>query len=389
MSMMEEDRKYLAQTYARQGIALVRGRGTRVFDSKGKEYIDCFAGIAVLNVGHCHPKVTKAICEQAKEIMHTSNIYHILPQIELGKALYELSGGYRSFFCNSGAEANEAAIKLAKKVTGKNEIVAAEESFHGRTIATLSATGQEKHKVGFGAMMPGFKHVRYGDVEGIKGAMTGDTAAVVLEPIQGEGGVVVPPEGYLNEVKEVCEERGVLFILDEVQTGLGRTGEVFAWQYDNLEPDVFTLAKGLGGGFPIGAMLAKPEVMEAFVPGDHASTFGGNHLACAAAKAALEVTVEEGLARRAREIGGYFRERLEGLGRDYDFVKEVRGRGLMLGMELEFEGREMVERAREKGVLMNCCHDRVLRFVPPLIITKEEIDRVMEVLVEVFGEVAR
>ncbi|MEE8402273.1 MAG: aspartate aminotransferase family protein, partial [Candidatus Hydrothermarchaeaceae archaeon] len=326
---LDRDRKFLAQTYARQPIALVEGKGAVVWDSDGKEYIDCFSGLAVLNVGHSHPKVVKAIEEQAKKIMHTSNVYSIIPQVGLAELLYEVSGGYKSFFCNSGAEANEAAIKLVRKYTKKSGIIAAENSFHGRTIATLSATGQEKYKRDFLPLCQEFSHVPFGDIDALESEISADTGAVLLEPIQGEGGVIVPPEGYLKAVRRLCDERGILLILDEVQTGFGRTGAMFAWQLFEVKPDIFTVAKAMGGGFPMGAMLARPEVMDAFAPGDHASTFGGNHLACAAGAAAVRVIVEERLPERAKELGGHMKQRLQELKDRHDVIKEIRGEGLM------------------------------------------------------------
>jgi acetylornithine/N-succinyldiaminopimelate aminotransferase len=386
MDLFEKEKSYVASCYTRQPIALVKGRGAVVWDSEGREYIDCFSGLAVLNTGHCHPRVVEAIKNQASRIMHTSNIYYVAPQVELAERLYRVTGGYKSFFCNSGAEANEAAIKLARKYTGKKEIICAENSFHGRTLATLSATGQDKYKHGFGPLIPEFIHVKYGDAEEIEGSITDDTAAVLLEPIQGEGGVVVPPDDYLRRVREICDREGVLLILDEVQTGMGRTGELFAWQLYGARPDVFTLAKALGGGFPIGAMLARGEVMDAFKPGDHASTFGGNHLACAAAKASLETIIEEDLPRRAGELGAHALGRLQDLRESNTVIKEIRGKGLMIGIELEKECAGVVERARERGLLINCTADRVVRLLPPLVIQRKQLDRAIEILGEALVE---
>lgn len=383
MDFSEKEKKYIAQCYRRQPIALVKGEGALVWDSEGREYIDCCSGLGVLNLGHCHPRVVEAIKRQAAEIMHSSNLYYIIPQIELAGLLYRVTGGYQSFFCNSGAEANEAAIKLVRKYTGKSEIICARNSFHGRTLAALSATGQDKYKHGFEPLPMGFRHVAFGSVEELEEAIRGETAAVLLEPIQGEGGVVVPPEDYLRKVREACDENDVLLVLDEVQTGFGRTGELFAWQLYGVEPDIFTVAKALGGGFPIGAMLAREEIMRAFKTGDHASTFGGNPLACAAAKAALEALMEEGLPQRARELGEYVLRELEALKKKHPIIREVRGKGLMIGIELATECAGMVEKAREKGVLLNCTADRVLRLLPPLVIEREQLQRVMEVLDEV------
>ncbi len=383
MSVREKDQRYLAQVYRKQPIALVEGKGALVKDSDGKEYIDCVSGLGVLNVGHSHPKVVAAIREQASKMIHSSNLYYVQPQIELAELLSRISGGFKTFFCNSGAEANEAAIKLARIFTGKSEIITAENSFHGRTLATLSATGQEKYKKGFQPLLKEFIHVKYGDIDAIVKTMNEKTAAVLLEPIQGEGGVIVPPEGYLKEVKEICRRNNALFILDEVQTALGRTGRMFAWQLFEAEPDVFTLAKALGGGFPIGAMLAKPEIMEALKYGSHASTFGGNHLACSAAKASIEAIIEEKLAEKAQKLGAFLIARLKGLQRKHPVIKEVRGRGLMIGVELTRECASIVEKAREKGVLLNCVQDKVLRFLPPLVIEEEMLDRAIAVLAQI------
>lgn len=378
--LLEKEEKFLAPTYARQPIALVKGRGAVVWDSLGNEYIDCFSGLAVLNVGHSHPRVVKAIEEQANSIMHSSNVYSIIPQVRLAGLLYEVSGGYKSFFCNSGAEANEAAIKLARKCKKLTGIISAKNSFHGRTLLTLSATGQEKYKRDFRPMCEGFSHVPYGDIDALESKIKGDTAAVMLEPIMGEGGVIMPPVGYFKAVRELCDEKGVLLILDEVQTGFGRIGEMFGWQLFDIKPDIFTVAKGIGGGFPLGAMLAKPEVMDAFSPGDHASTFGGNHLACAAGHAAVSVLIEEKLPARAKELGKYLRQRLLELKERHDIIKEVRGEGLMIGIELTCGCKNIVDEVRKRGVLINCAHDNVLRFLPPLVIKKEQLKRAVEVL---------
>jgi acetylornithine/N-succinyldiaminopimelate aminotransferase len=383
MDISELEKKCLARTYGRQPIALVRGMGARVWDSKGKEYIDCFSGLAVLNVGHSHPKVVEAVTEQVAEIMHSSNVYHIIPQVELAELLYRVTGGYKSFFCNSGAEANEAAIKLVRKYKGKSQIIAAKNSFHGRTIATLSATGQEKYKRNFEPLCKEFTHVKFGDMEDLEQALTKETAAVMLEPIQGEGGVVVPSQDYLLDVRKLCDENNVLLILDEVQTGFGRMGELFAWQLYKIKPDIFTVAKALGGGFPIGAMLARGDVMDVFKVGDHASTFGGNHLACTVAKAALEVIIEEKLPQRAEKLGEYLMSRLMELQGNHEVIRDVRGRGLMVGIELKKNGSYVVEAARERGVLLNCTHENVVRLLPPLVVKKEQLDRVVKVLDEV------
>jgi acetylornithine/N-succinyldiaminopimelate aminotransferase len=384
--IMELDKKYVMQTYGRQPIALEKGRGAAVWDVEGNSYIDCLAGIAVNNVGHAHPKVVETICKQAKKLIHTSNLYYIEKQAELAELLVENSTQDLAFFCNSGAEANEGSIKLARKYTSKGEIIAMENSFHGRTLTALTATGQKKYQIGFEPLTPGFKHVPYGDITAVENAINENTAAVLVEPIQGEGGVIVPPEGYLNELKKLCQEKNVLLIFDEVQTGFGRTGEMFASQTFNVTPDITALAKGIAGGFPMGAILASHEVGGAFQPGDHAATFGGGPLACAAAIASIQVILDEDLLSRSRKSGKYFKSKLNSLKNKHGMVKEVRGSGLMLGLELEVNCADIVNNMRKRGVLINCAADKVLRFVPPLVIEKYQIDTVTENLDEVLQQ---
>jgi len=374
------DKKYVMQTYGRQPLALKEGKGALVKDVEGNTYIDCFAGLAVNNVGHSHPKVVEAICNQAKTIMHTSNLYYTEPQVKLAKLLAEVSVHDKFFFCNSGAEANEGAVKLARKFTGKGEIIAMENSFHGRTLAMITATGQHKYKKGFEPLPEGFKHVNYGDAQAVADNITDNTAAVLVEPIQGEGGIIVPPEGYLKELRKICNQNDVLLIFDEVQTGFGRTGEMFASELFKVTPDITTVAKALGGGFPIGAVLAGEEVSDAFELGNHAATFGGNPLACAAAIASINALIDENMLIKARENGGYLKYRLEEQGKLYGIVEEVRGFGMMLGMELSINCGEIANEAREQGVLINCTADTVLRFLPPLVIRKGQIDTVTCVL---------
>ncbi|MGB9936280.1 MAG: acetylornithine transaminase [Methanobacterium sp.] len=374
------DKKYVMQTYGRQPLAIKEGSGALVKDFEGNTYIDCFAGIAVNNVGHSHPKVVEAICNQAKTLIHTSNVYYTAPQVELAKLLAEVSPHQKSFYCNSGAEANEGAVKLARKFTGKGEIIAMENSFHGRTLAMITATGQHKYKKGFEPLPEGFKHVNYGDIEAVSESISENTAAVIVEPIQGEGGVIIPPEGYLKELKKVCHENDALLIFDEVQTGFGRTGEMFASQLFNVTPDITTVAKALGGGFPIGAVLASEEVGNAFEPGNHASTFGGNPLACAAAIASINAIIDENMLIKAKENGGYLKYKLEEQSKLYGIVEEVRGFGMMLGMELSINSGEVAAQARDQGVLINATADTVLRFLPPLVIEKGQIDTVTCVL---------
>lgn len=380
------DKKYVMQTYGRYPLALKDGKGALVRDFEGKTYIDCFAGIAVNNVGHCHPKVVEAICNQAKKLIHTSNLYYTEPQVELAKLLAEISVHDKSFFCNSGAEANEGAVKLARKFTGKGEIIAMENSFHGRTLAMITATGQHKYKKGFEPLPEGFTHVDYGDIEAVAGAMTDNTAAVLVEPIQGEGGVIIPPEGYLKELKKLCHENDVLLIFDEVQTGFGRTGEMFASQTFDVTPDITTVAKALGGGVPIGAVLASEEVGNAFEPGNHAATFGGNPLVCAAAIATINAIIDESMLIKVKENGGYLKYKLEEQAKLYGIVEEVRGIGMMLGMELNINCGDIAAEAREQGVLINCTADTVLRFLPPFVIDKGQIDTVTCVLESILQE---
>ncbi|MCE5213319.1 MAG: acetylornithine transaminase [Methanobacterium sp.] len=384
--IMALDKEYVMQTYGRQPLALKKGSGAVVWDVEGNSYIDCLAGIAVNNVGHAHPKVAEAICNQARELIHTSNLYYTQQQVELAKLLVDVSPHDLAFFCNSGAEAVEGSIKLARKYMGKGEIIVMDNSFHGRTMTALAATGQKKYQKGFGPLAPGFKHVPYGDLDAINKSISDETAAVLVEAVQGEGGVVLPPEGYLKNLKDICQEKGILLIFDEVQTGMGRTGEMFASQTFHVIPDIAALAKGIAGGFPMGAILATKEVGSAFQPGDHAATFGGGPLACAAAKASLNVILDEDILSKTKENGGYFKSQLENLKDEYDIIKQVRGIGLMLGIELGFNCVDLVNDMRDRGVLVNCTAEKVLRFLPPLIIEKEHIDMVIRALNDVLSK---
>jgi len=385
--------QYIANTYARYPILLVRGKGTRVWDLEGEEYLDFVSGLAVCNLGHCHPKVVKAIQDQAEKLIHVSNFYYIEPQIQLASLLCKHSFADKVFFCNSGAEANEGAMKLARKYAkekiskDRHEIITMERSFHGRTLATLTATGQEKFHKGYEPLMPGFKYVPFNDIRAVKNAMDSKTCAVMLEPIQGEGGVNCPSEGYLKALREICDEKGLLLIFDEVQVGMGRTGKLFAYEHDGVEPDMLTLAKSLAGGVPIGALIIKKGIADSFKPGDHASTFGGNPLATAAGVAALTAILEEGMLENCQKMGDYFLSQLEEIKGKFPFVKEVRGKGLILGMELKIDGSSIVNEMLKKKILINCTMGNVLRFLPPLIVTKEEIDRVVKTLEEVFNTI--
>jgi len=400
------------KTYGRYPIVPVRGEGCRLWDADGKEYLDFLGGVAVNNLGHCHPKVVAALQKQAAELIHCSNYYQIPQQIELAELLCNHSFADKAFFCNSGAEANEAAIKLARKYSRdtygpeRYEIITAADSFHGRTMATVSATGQEKVQRFFDPLLHGFKHVPFNDVAALEAAVTPTTCAIMLEPIQGEGGINMPSPGYFEAVRELCDRHGLLLIFDEVQVGMGRTGKLFAYEHFGVTPDIMTLAKALAGGAPIGTMLAKDKFATAFVPGTHGSTFGGNPLVCAAAIATIRTILEDGLLNRCaaaiatirtiledgllnrcEEIGEYLTGELETLVNKYPFAKEVRGVGLMIGMSLSIQGAEIVKKGHARGVLLNVTHDTVLRFVPALIVTRQEIDAMIVILDGIFAEV--
>ncbi len=379
--------KYIMKTYGRYPLVPVRGEGCRLWDADGKEYLDFLAGIAVNNLGHCHPKVVAALQKQAAEMIHCSNYYNIPNQIELAELLCTHSFADKAFFCNSGAEANEAAIKLARKYAREKSgdaerygIITAIASFHGRTMATISATGQEKVQKFFDPLLHGFTYVPFNDADALEAAVTPQTCAVMLEPIQGEGGVVVPSADYFRKVREICDRHGLLLIFDEVQVGIGRTGRLFAHEHFDVVPDVMTLAKALAGGAPIGAMLAKDEIAASFSPGTHGSTFGGNPLVTAAGVAAIRAVLEEGLLNRAEEMGEYLTGELERLKEKYSFITDVRGIGLMIGMELSVPAGDIVVKGMERGVLLNVAQDRVLRFVPPLVVTKQEVNEMIAVL---------
>ncbi len=390
---IEKSDRYIMKTYGRYPIVPVKGEGCRLWDADGKEYLDFLGGVAVNNLGHCHPRVVKALQEQAAQLIHCSNYYQIPQQIELAELLCSHSFADKAFFCNSGAEANEAAIKLARKYSRdtfgpeRYEIITAADSFHGRTMATVSATGQEKVQRFFDPLLHGFKHVPFNDIAALEAAVTPTTCAVMLEPIQGEGGVNVPSAGYFQAVREICDRHGLLLIFDEVQVGMGRTGKFFAYEHFDVVPDIMTLAKALAGGAPIGTMLAKDQYASAFVPGTHGSTFGGNPLVCAAALATVRTILEDGILNRTEEIGEYLVGELEALGKKHTFVLEVRGIGLMIGLSLTIPGADIVKKGHERGVLLNVTHDTVLRFVPPLTVSKQEIDKMITILDGIFAEV--
>jgi len=390
--IMQLDEKYVMHTYGRIPLVMDRGDEVRVWDKDGREYLDFISGIGVNAVGHCHPEVLNAMREQAQKLLHCSNLYYIEPQARLAERLCNLSFADKVFFSNSGAEANEAAIKLARKFGAKKngegrcyEIITMENSFHGRTLSTLAATGQTKYQKGFSPLPRGFKYAPFNDLEAIRKSVSDKTCAVMVEPIQGEGGIKVAKGDFLEGLRKLCDEEGVLLIFDEVQCGLGRTGKLFAYQHYGVDPDIMTLAKPLGGGLPIGATLAREDVASCFEPGNHASTFGGNPLVCAAALAFLKVVEEEGLVEKAERMGSYFRDKMGGLRKKFSFIREIRGKGLMIGVELDFEGRKIVNECRKEGLLINCTSENVLRFLPPLIVNKEDIDQAIDVLDKVFS----
>ncbi|TLY20896.1 MAG: acetylornithine transaminase [Nitrospirae bacterium] len=388
--LMQGAQKYLMDTYTRYPLALARGQGTRVYDVEGREYLDFLAGVAVNVLGHCHPKVTQALQQQALRLVHTSNLFYTEPQVKLARTLADHSFADKVFFSNSGAEANEAAIKLARRWAhtkdgaGRFEIVSMLNSFHGRTLATLTATGQEKVQQGFEPLPEGFPHVPFNDVDALASAVSAKTAAVLVEPVQGEGGVRVATPAFLQACRDITKERGALLIFDEVQTGIGRTGRLFAYEHFGVIPDIMTLAKGLGCGMPIGACLATDEVATVFTPGSHGSTLGGNPLACAAALAVLEVILEDmDILGHCTEMGEYFMKGLKDLQGRCPVITDVQGLGLMIGIEVTMDARELVHDLRKRGILINATSERKLRFVPPLIVTHAEIDRVVTTLGDV------
>ena len=384
--------RYIINTYGEREIALVRGEGCYVWDADGKRYLDFLGGIAVNSLGHCHPNVVEAIKRQAETLIHCSNLYYIEPQARLARLLAENSFADQCFFCNSGAEANEAAIKLARKYSkekidpGRYEIITMLNSFHGRTLATITATGQTKYHKGFEPLMPGFKYVPFNDLEAVEKAIDEKTCAVMVEPVQSEGGVHIPDPDYLKGLRRICDERKLLLILDEVQTAMGRLGTLFGYEYFDVEPDIITMAKALGGGVPIGAMLTKKHIAESLTPGSHASTFGGNPLACAAAIAAFKTTIEEKLPQNAARMGEYLREKLEGLKDKFPFIKQIRGIGLIVGVELDRDAKPYAARCVQKGLLTIATANTVIRFLPPLIINEAHVDEAVGILEEALRE---
>ena len=383
----ELDAAYLFHTYSRLPITLVRGSGTRVWDADGKEYLDFLAGIAVNALGHCHPRLVSAIQEQAATLMHTSGYYFTAPVAKLAERLTRLAGMDRTFFGNSGAEANECAIKIARKRAkssggpSKYGIVAARQSFHGRTLATVAATGQPKYSEPFAPVVQGFAHVPFNEIAALEAAVTADTCAVLLEPIQGEGGIYPAHKPYLEAARALCDQHDALLIFDEVQTGIGRTGKWFAYEHYGVVPDILTSAKALGGGFPIGACLARGEAAETLVPGDHGSTYGGNPLACAASLAVLDTIEEEHLLANSHAMGAYFVHRLNETP-FRDKLADIRALGLMIGIELKMpDAKRVLLESMERGLLLSAIGDHTLRIVPPLNVTQTEIDQALAILV--------
>lgn len=390
--IIEISNKCITNTYNRYPLALVKGRGISVWDSEGREYLDFVSGIAANNLGHCHPQIAKAIKQQAGELIHVSNLYYTIPQMEMAKLLTKKSFADKVFFCNSGAEANEAAIKLARKYSRDHygedrfEIITMHQSFHGRTIATISATAQDKFQKGFEPLLSGFRYVPFNDLTAVEKAINGRTCAIMVEPIQGEGGVNIPDKDYLKGLREICFSKRLLLIFDEIQTAMGRTGKFFAYEHFDLSPDIMTMAKSLGGGVAIGAMLARDEVASSFIPGSHASTFGGNPLACAAGVATIKA-IDKSILSHCKRTGDYFIRRLKKLKEKYSFIKDVRGIGLMIGMELSFPVRVITEECLKRGFLVNCTMDRVLRFLPPLTVKAKDIEKLINVLDGIFKEI--
>ena len=382
-SIIEKYKKFVMPTYIHSDVVFVRGKGSLIWDSEGAEYIDFFPGWAVSGLGHCHDKVVAAIKKQVGKIIHVSNNYYNELQAELAERIVSHSFDGKLFFANSGAEANECAIKLARKygsVSGRYEIITMENSFHGRTMATLTATGQDKVKHGFEPLLEGFKTVPFNDIDAVKAAVTGKTIAIMVEPIQGEGGINVADKQYLEGLKRLCDEKDMLLIFDEIQTGMGRTGKMFCYQHYNVKPDIMTLAKSLGGGVPIGAAIAARRIADTLTPGSHASTFGGSPIVSAAAIATFTAIEEEGLLENASKMGEYIRSKLEGLEKDFPFITRVKGIGLMVGVELSVDGVNIFEECFKRRLLINCTQGRVLRIMPPLTVSKRDIDRAVGII---------
>lgn len=380
--IMEQFDKYVIANYGRLPKVVVKGEGSYFYDLDGNKILDMFPGWAVSGIGHCHPRVVEAVQRQAAELIHIDNSFYMPQQGQLAEMLSNRAFGGKTFFCNSGAEANEAALKLARRHTGKGKykFITMEKSFHGRTFATVTATAQPKYHEGFLPMLPGFEYVPFNDVDALEKAFSDEVAAVMLEPIQGEGGVNVATLEYMKAARELCDKHGALLILDEVQTGLGRTGKWFGYQHYEVQPDIITLAKALGGGVAVGAMMATSEVATSLVPGTHASTFGGNPIACAAGIAVIEAIEEECLLQNAIEMGKYAAEKLNKLKEKHTIIDHVRGKGLMIGIQLNDQGAGIVDKCLKMGLRINCTQGNVLRFMPGMIVSKKELDAAIGIL---------
>jgi predicted acetylornithine/succinylornithine family transaminase len=391
--LIKKEAQYLANTYTRFPIVITKGEGCWLWDLNGHRYLDFLSGIAVCGLGHGHPNVVEALTAQAKKLLHVSNLFYTEPQIKAAEMLVEHSFGDKVFFCNSGAEANEAAIKLARRYSwkkygeGRSTIIAMENSFHGRTMATLSATGQPKFHEGFAPLHPGFVHVPFNDIKALQKHIDKKTCAVMIEPIQAEGGVYVANKEYIKKARDITKDQDVLLIFDEVQTGMGRTGKFFAYEHYGVEPDVMSLAKALGNGFPVGAMVAKDDVMRAFEPGTHASTFGGNPMAASAVIATINTFLEENVIRNCAEVGKYLYNGLTALKKKFPFVVDIRGMGLIWGIEVTVNGDEIVKEFLKEGVILNCTKGKILRLAPPLVVKKEEVDIFLEMASRIFERI--
>ncbi|MBI4744787.1 MAG: acetylornithine transaminase [Actinobacteria bacterium] len=391
---IKDEQNYIMHTYGRLPVVFEKGDGFKLWDIYGKEYLDFASGLGVINIGHIRPEVAKAVCEQAKKLIHVSNLFYTIPQIELAKKLTEISFADKCFFANSGAEANEGAIKLARKYAkikfkdeNRYEIISAYKGFHGRTLAALAATAQPDKQKYFKPMPAGFKYVEYNNSEELKKVVDEKTCAIIIEPIQGEGGVNIGSDDYFKELRSLCDEKKILLIFDEVQTGFGRTGKMFAYEHFGIVPDIMTIAKGLANGMPIGVILAKEEVAEVFEPGDHATTFGGGPLVCSAALATLGVLEKDELVKNSQEVGEYFKNKLFEFQKKFDLIKEVRGKGLMIGVELNKKAaKDIVLKCLDKGLVINNVASDILRFIPPLCISKNEVDTALKILETIFEE---
>ena len=388
--VLENYDNYVIPNYPRHPFVIARGEGVHLWDTDGKRYLDLFSGWAVSSLGHCNPEVTKAMQEQAATLVHVPNIFYSEPQGRLAKYISENSFNGQCFFCNSGAEANEAAIKLARihsSKKGKYKIITMNDSFHGRTLATVTATAQPKYHSGFAPLIEGFSYVSFNNLKEIQDAIDDKTCGIMLEPIQGEGGINIADKEYMEGLRKICDENDILLIFDEVQCGMGRTGKYFAYQHYDITPDIMTLAKALGNGTAVGAMEATKEVAKSLVPGSHASTFGGNPLACAASAAVFEVIESEGLLDNATKMGNYTLEQIRNMAKELDIIKEVRGVGLMIGIELTIPAAEVVKKCMDEGLLLNCTHDSVIRVMPQLNIKKEHIDEGLGILKNILKSV--